>query len=58
MPPPPEFRDAASTVGIAEVFRKVKAEDEAETDGHIAVAGKIVIDLQRERGRAQPEIQH
>ena len=58
MPSPPEFRDAAGAVGIAEVFRKVKAEDEAETDCHIAVAGKIVIDLQRERGRAQPGIQH
>ena len=45
VPPPPEVRDAVGTVGIAEVFRQPDTEQQAEADSHIAVAGKIEIEL-------------
>ena len=57
MPPPPEIRDAVRAVGIAEVLRKLDAEQQPEADGHVAVAGKIEIELQTVADRARPRAQ-
>ena len=46
MPPPPELRDAGGDVGIVEVFYKMEPEDTAQTDGHIAVTGKVEVKVQ------------
>ena len=57
VPAPPELRDALCDIRIAEVFREREAEDAAQPDGHIAVAGEIEIDLEREGDRVQPGIE-
>ena len=54
MPAPPEIRDAGGGVGIAEVFREVETKHPAEADRHIGIAGKIEIDLEGERRKADP----
>ena len=54
MPAPPEFRDALRDVRIIEVLQKLKAEHPPETDGHIRVAGKIKVELERKGERAEP----
>lgn len=51
---PPEIRDAGGGVGIAEVFREVETKHPAEADRHIGIAGKIEIDLEGERRKADP----
>ena len=33
-------------VGVVKVLQKVKAEHPPQTDGHVAVAGEVKIDLQ------------
>ena len=43
---------------MVEILRKPEAENSAQTDGHIAVAGKIKIDLQRKAHRVEPVIEH
>ena len=47
MPAPPKFLDARRDKRIVEVLSEIKAEHAAETDGHIAVAGKIKEYLKR-----------
>ena len=46
MPPPPELADRLGQIGVVEVFREVEAEHLAQPDGHIGIAGKVVVDLQ------------
>ena len=58
MPTPPEFRDAAGQIGVPKVLREPEAENPAKADGHVAVAGKIIVNLQGERNRAQPVVQN
>ena len=58
MPTPPELGGAAGDVGIVEIFGKVKAKDLSQADRHIAVAGKIEIDVQHIGGGVHPAIQH
>ena len=55
MPAPPELRDGARGVGVGEVFRQVKAEEKAEAQGHVAVAGEIKVDLQRVAEPGKPQ---
>ena len=57
MPAPPELGDAAGNVGIVEVFRKVKAKQLPQADGHIAVAGKIEVNMQHIGRGIEPEKQ-
>ena len=47
MPAPPEFLHTGCKVGIIEILHKSEAEDAPKPDGHIGIARKIVIDLQR-----------
>ncbi len=58
MPAPPELRGAAGEEGIIEVFQQVKAEDPAQADGHIAVAGEIKVNLQGKGHGIHPHKQH
>ena len=46
MPPAPVFADAFGQVGVVEVLRQIQPEEAADADGHIAVAGKVKIQLQ------------
>ena len=50
--------DGGRSVRIIEVFAEMEAEHASETDGHIAVAGKIEVDLQRVANGARPSCQH
>ena len=54
MPPPPEFGDGPGDVGVIEVLQEVEAEHLAKADGHVGVAGEIVVDLQGVAQGAQP----
>ena len=45
MPAAPVFAHALGKVGVIEVFRQVQPEKAADADGHIAVAGKVKIQL-------------
>ena len=47
MPSSPEFADAPGTVRKAEVLMEVKAKHFSQTDGHVRIPGKIVVDLER-----------
>ena len=58
MPAAPELLDGGRGVRIIEVFAEMEAEHASETDGHIAVAGKIEVDLQRVANGARPSCQH
>ena len=58
VPAAPEFGDAAGDIGIIEVFGKAKAEDLPQADGHIAVPGKIEVDVQRVGHSIHPGEQH
>ena len=55
MPAPPELGHRAGGVGVAEVFRQMKTEDQPQTDGHVAVAGKVKVDLQGVAEPGQPQ---
>ena len=46
MPPAPVLADAFGQVGVVEVLRQIQPEEAADADGHIAVAGKVKIQLQ------------
>jgi len=54
VPPPPEFGDGPGDVGVIEVLQEVEAEHLAKADGHVGVAGEIVVDLQGVAQGAQP----
>ena len=58
VPAAPELLDGGRGVRIIEVFAEMEAEHASETDGHIAVAGKIEVDLQRVANGARPSCQH
>ena len=47
MPAAPEFTGRNGQIGIIEVFKKLKTEHLTESDRHVGVSGKIVIDLER-----------
>ena len=46
VPTPPELGDRARSVRVVEIFREFEAHDATQTDGHVAVAGKVEIDLE------------
>ena len=54
VPPPPEFGDGPGDVGVIEVLQEVEAKHLAQADGHVGVAGEIVVDLQGVAQGAQP----
>ena len=54
VPPTPELRHRFGNIRIVEVFREAKAENFAESDRHIAVAGKIEIQLDNVHKAAKP----
>ena len=54
MPPAPEFRNTFGHVGIIKIFQEVETKHSAKTDGHIRIAGKIKIDIQRECDGVHP----
>ena len=54
MPPAPEFPDGPGGVGIIKVFRELKAQHPAQADGHIRIAGEIIINLQGIADHAEP----
>ena len=58
VPPPPEFRDARCDIRIVEILREPEAENAPQANGHVAVAGKVIINLQQKCDRIQPRIEH
>ena len=54
VPAPPELRYRACAVGMPEIFRQLHAEQQPQPQRHIAVAGKIKIQLQTVAERAGP----
>ena len=53
MPPSPELGNALGKVGVVKVFQEMEAKDSAQTDGHIAVAGEIKVELE---GKSDAEL--
>ena len=47
MPPPPELRHTGRLIRRAKVVGKVEPQQEGDADGHVAVARKVAIDLER-----------
>ena len=58
MPAAPELRGGLGNVGIVEVFRQAEAEDPAQADGHIRIAGEVEIQLEGVGDAAQPRQGH
>ena len=58
VPAPPELAHAAGDIRVVEVFRKLEAEEHADADGHVAVAGEIEEDLETVAHRAEPRKPH
>ena len=58
MPAAPEFGNALGQVGIVKVLNEVEAEDATQTDGHIAVAGEVKVDVQHEGNGIHPVEHH
>ena len=54
VPPPPELGGGAGDIGVVKVLLIVEAEHPPQPDGHVGVAGEVVIDLQSEHRRAEP----
>ena len=54
MPAPPEVPDRPRPIGVEKVLPDLEAEHVAHADGHVAVAGEVIVDLQRVADRAQP----
>ena len=54
MPAPPEFSNRGGAVRIIEVFRECESEQPPHADCHIAVTGKIIVDLKRIAECAEP----
>ena len=46
MPPTPKILEAQRPVGLVEVGRKPKAQQQSDTDGDIAVTAEVSVDLQ------------
>ena len=45
MPPAPEFRDGGTGIGGVEVLREPEAQQQGYSDGHVAIAREVAIDL-------------
>ena len=58
MPPPPEFPDRICSIGIPEIFFKMKAEHPPHSDRHITVAAKVKINLKQIGDCSQPRPQY
>ena len=58
MPTAPEFGNGLGHIGMVEVFDKVEAKYPTQADGHIAVAGKIEVDIQGKGDGIHPVKQH
>src|SRR5438045_1961567 len=54
MPTSPKLGNRARDVWIFEVFDESEPKHPAETDGHVGIAGKVEIDLQRVAANRQP----
>ncbi len=54
MPALPELGDRARGVGAVEIAREAETHHARHADGHIGIAGKIEVDLERIANRAQP----
>ena len=54
MPAPPKLRGAAGDQRIIKVFQKTESQHPPQSDGHIRIAGKIKINLQRKCDGRQP----
>ena len=46
VPSAPEFGHRCGDVGVVEVFKKGKAKDAPDADGHVGIAGEVEIDLE------------
>ena len=57
MPSAPEFLNGHGNIRIAEVFQEIEAEHPAHADGHVRIAGEVVINLQGVEQRRRPGIQ-
>ena len=58
MPAPPELGDAFGDIGVIEVFKKVKAENTAQSDSHVRVSRKVKVNLKGICGNAKPGTGH
>ena len=54
MPPPPELGDRAGDIGEVEVLQEMETEHPPQADGHVRVAGEVVVDLKGIAQGAQP----
>ena len=54
MPSAPELPDGLGHIGVVEIFHEVKAEHFPQADGHIRVAGKIIINLKGVEKNSEP----
>ncbi len=54
MPAAPEIDDAARLVGRVEVERQLHAEEQRQPDRHVAIAGKVKVDLECVAERPDP----
>ena len=54
MPAAPEIIDGAGNVGVVEVLQEMEAKHAPQADGHVRIAGKIKVDLQRVGSHPQP----
>ena len=54
VPALPEFAQAVTDIGVAEIARQRNPEHPRQADGHLAVAGEIEIDLQGEHRGGEP----
>ena len=46
MPSPPEVAEAERTVGLVEVHRESEPKEQGDTDGDVAVAAEVAVDLE------------
>src|SRR6478736_7972649 len=54
MPTAPELRDRAGDVRVVEILSELEAEDAAQADGHVRIAGEVEVDLHRVAGETEP----
>src|SRR5206468_11405965 len=46
MPAAPEFLHRQGSIGIIEIFRKAKSQQQSDADGDVGIPGKVEIDLE------------
>jgi len=56
VPSPPKLDDAARLIRRLEVLREAHVQHQGQADRHVAVPGKIEVDLHRKRERAAPRV--